>query len=78
MDVENLLNPSVVGDKVREWLKEDTNGLDVAGALVGEKQAMAYLICKQSSTVFCGKPFFDAIFEVTRLHILFYLFFEAI
>jgi nicotinate-nucleotide pyrophosphorylase len=61
---EHLLNQLVVDDKVRQWLAEDLDAIDVAGSLVGNALTCANLYCKHiDRVVLAGRPFVNSIFR---------------
>ena len=62
LQLADLLQPSVLRETVKAWLKEDTSGFDYGGYVVGEKQEQAVLLCK-SPGVLAGGPFFEAVFQ---------------
>ena len=59
---QNLLPPASVRNLIQGWLAEDTPSFDYGGAVVGNKDERAVLLCK-SKGVLCGKPFVDAVFS---------------
>lgn len=60
MTLHCLLNPVVVEEMAREWLREDQPSLDVGLLVVGEADCTAYLWCK-SPGVLAGVPFVNAV-----------------
>lgn len=58
--MESLLNPAVLEELARDWLREDQPSLDVGLLVVGEADCAAHLWCK-SPGVLAGVPFANAV-----------------
>lgn len=60
---ESLLNPVILEDLARQWLKEDQPNLDVGSMVVGDVEVTADLWCK-SPGVLAGVPFVNAVLSL--------------
>lgn len=62
MALHQILNPVVLRDLARSWIREDLSSFDLQGLAAGDKEIVATIYCK-SSGVLAGVPFLNAIFD---------------
>ncbi len=60
--ISHILNPIVLQDYARIWLKEDSPNFDLQAIVAGDQQVTAKIFCK-SSGILSGVPFVNAIFR---------------
>jgi nicotinate-nucleotide pyrophosphorylase (carboxylating) len=68
MNFAHLL-PHGFEDEVISWLRDDCPSFDIGGFVVGEKEEIAYLFCKEDDVVLAGRPFADAILRHLKLDV---------
>lgn len=60
--IHHILNPIVLQDCARSWLKEDSPNFDLQAIVAGDEKVSAKIFCK-SSGVLAGVPFVNAVFR---------------
>lgn len=60
--ISHILNPVVLQELARNWLKEDSPNFDLQAIVAGNQKVSAKIYCK-SSGVLAGVPFVNAIFR---------------
>lgn len=60
--IHHILNPVVLQECARNWLKEDSPNFDLQAIVAGDERAHAKIFCK-SSGILAGVPFVNAIFR---------------
>lgn len=61
-DISSILNPVVLQECVRNWLKEDSSSFDLQAIIAGDQKVTAKIFCK-SSGILAGVPFVNAVFR---------------
>lgn len=60
--IHHILNPIVLQECARNWLKEDSPNFDLQAIVVGDQKVLAKIFCK-SSGILAGVPFVNTIFR---------------
>lgn len=60
--IHHILNPVVLQECARNWLKEDSPNFDLQAIVAGDQKVSAKIFCK-SPGVLAGVPFVNAIFR---------------
>lgn len=58
--IHHILNPIVLQECARNWLKEDSPNFDLQAIVAGEEKVLAKILCK-SPGILAGVPFVNAI-----------------
>lgn len=60
--ISPILNPIILKECARNWLKEDSPNFDLQAIIAGEQRVNAKIFCK-SSGVLAGIPFVNAVIQ---------------
>ncbi|XP_037047820.1 nicotinate-nucleotide pyrophosphorylase [carboxylating]-like isoform X2 [Bradysia coprophila] len=60
--ISSILNPIVLQECARNWLKEDSPNFDLQAIIAGDRKVTAKIFCK-SSGILAGVPFVNAVFR---------------
>ena len=58
--IHQILNPVVLQECAKNWLKEDSPNFDLQAIVAGDQEVVAKIFCK-SSGVLAGVPFVNAV-----------------
>lgn len=58
--IHHILNPVILQECARNWLKEDSPNFDLQAIVAGDQEVSAKILCK-SSGVLAGVPFVNAV-----------------